>query len=117
MGAADDEFDGDNQDGPSIYKMGVTVSEEDVRAFESIYLTKDGYKKSVLSRHPNGKAPSCLRKNKYIEEEEPALGLGRYSMPIQNDKKSNETKILERIVGKLNHEQRLNQIHTEPSSD
>ena len=48
----------------------MTISEEDIRALESIYLTRDGYKRSVITRYGEGKPPVSLRKNKYIEEEE-----------------------------------------------
>lgn len=117
FGAADDDFSGDEPDG-DLGKLGVTVSQEDIRALESMYLTRDGYKRSVIAKYGEGKPPLSLRKSKYIEEEEqPALGPGRLSVPVVPDKKTTEARVLERIVGKLNQEQRLNQLHTEPPND
>lgn len=99
-GAGDDDYESDE---PELGKLGVTISEEDIRALESIYLTRDGYKRSVIAKYGEGKPPVSLRKNKYIEEEEQlALGPGRLSVPVVSDKKTTEARVLERIVGRIN---------------
>ena len=124
MGAMDDD-DNEENDSSVMARLHnpVSITEEDMRALESLYLTKDGLKKSAFPKPPkNPRTNSSLRKSKYVDDEEQNLGTstmiqGRMSQPAPHDKKSNEAKLLENIVKRLNEEQRLNQLHTEPASD
>lgn len=69
-----------------------------------MYLSRDGYKKSIRASAVKEDIVQSVRKDKYLDKTETASVRARLSHITGGGKKSEEVKLLENIVRRLNEE-------------
>ena len=90
------------------------ISMDDKQAIENMYMTKQGFRKKLQLESND----TYRNQGKYLEAQEPfnSKVIGRKTQFIE-DKRSNEARLLENIVKRLQEERKFNYLQSEPASD